>query len=455
MRNLHLLVNSQTPLIQFLNPDGNGRAPPDGVELRSLKLGEDYRFSPGGVTRMVYPLLQRLIARGVVKSAEWIALNPNAPKTVRLPGITLHHISIDPKRMGGYGKAKEAIWATAHGLKEPRGTSGLFWTADFAEYTFYNRTTAQLVTSLDREHDFDLFYIHDFQQLPIGQMISSLKPKVFRWHIPFEIPKIPSVWKPLLGTYLGAYDLVIVSTERYREALKRFGYRGPVAVEYPYVDPKELERDKVIDLKAVRQKFGIAVDARVALVVARMDPAKGQDRAIAALARIKDRFPRLRLVLVGNGSFSGAKGGLGLAKSHAWRQELEATAARLRVRDRVIFTGHVSQKELDSLYDLCEFTILPSVYEGFGLVVVESWLHRRPTVVTQRAGVSELIEDGKNGLLFDPDDPVSLSRRMATLLSDHGELRRHLAERGHYTSRHCSVEVAVRTESELLGQLVG
>ena len=454
MEKISLLVNTQTPLVQFLDKGPHSGPWPAEVDLGNLKEGADYRFSPGGVTRMVYPLLQRLLARGVVRSAHWVSLNPNAPATVRVPGITLHNVAIDPERVSGYGKAKEAIWATAHGLAGPGGASGLFWTDDFAEYTYYNRTCSETIRALDREHDFDLFYIHDFQQLAVGHMLTTLKPKVFRWHIPFAVEQIPAAWRVPFQQYLSAYDLVIVSTEGYRQALKRFGHQGEVALVYPYVDPGEYARPARAKVSAVAKKYGVDGDVRVALVVGRMDPTKGQDRAITALAELKRTFPDLRLVLVGNGSFSGTSSGLGLSKGAVWKDHLVGTAADLGVSDRVVLTGHVSQEELDCLYDLCEFTILPSVNEGFGLVVVESWLHRRPAVVTERAGISELIESGKNGILFDPDQPGSLAKEMSRLLRDPGELRRRLVERGRSTARRCSVDVAVETETELLGRMV-
>lgn len=173
-----------------------------------------------------------------------------------------------------------------------------------------------------------------------------------------------------------------------------------------------------------------------------------------AFAEVAKRRPHLRLVLVGNGSFSSTKGGLGLSKADRWRTRLHGLAEQLGIADRVIFTGHVTQAELDALYERCRFTVLPSTNEGFGLVVVESWLHRRPAIVTVRAGISELIEDGKNGLLFDPDIPSDLARQMRRLLADPEELGAHLVRSGRATARKCSLDEAARAESLLLERLL-
>jgi glycosyltransferase involved in cell wall biosynthesis len=455
MEPLSVCINTQTPLLQFPQST-DGSVPLWEIEPNLAKLteGVDYRFSPGGVTRMVFPLAKRLIAEGVWGEVHWVSLNPHAPETVRLGGITLHNVSIEPQRMGGYGKAKEAIWTTVHGLGEPKLSRDLFWTDDYGEYTYYNRRTAELIRKLDRRVDFDLFYIHDFQQLPIGHMLATIKPKLFRWHIPFDARKIPPQWRPIFATYLNSYDMVVVSSDRFLASLRRFGHRGRVERLYPYVDPQDYGHPGRREMASTAASKGIMPDDTVALVVARMDPAKAQDRVIASVSRLARKFPRLRLVLAGNGSFSSARDGLGLSKSETWRRHLEATARSLGVADRVTLTGHVTQTELDCLYERCAFTILPSVNEGFGLVVVESWLHRKPALVTNRAGVAELITDEENGLLFDPEDPDALDRQMRRLLRDPGDLRKLLGENGYRTSHRCTINEAARTESRLVGRVV-
>jgi glycosyltransferase involved in cell wall biosynthesis len=454
---LSLCINTQTPLIQFLNPPEAGLRESSyggSTGLAGLVEGVDYRFSPGGVTRMVYPLVRRLLEKGILEEAHWVAFNPQGPRTVRLGQLTLHNVSIETERMSGYGKVKEAIWGRIHEIDAAEPHTDLFWSEAFSEFAYYNRVTAELIRTLDEKHDFDVFYVHDFQQLAVGRMLGTLKPKIFRWHIPFDAAVIPEDWRALLTTYLDSYDVIVVSAEKYAASLAALHPDAKILRLFPYVDPDDYTEPSRAEVAAVAQRFGISPRDDVALVVGRMDPIKGQDRAIEAFASLADEFPALKLVLVGNGSFSGSKSGLGLSKSAVWRTHLEEMVKSAGLESRVVFTGHLLQGDLDCMYELCRFTILPSVREGFGLVAVESWLHGKPAIVTVRSGIAELIKDGTNGLLFDPDVPGALAQQMRLLLgSGSNELRARLVRNGRTTSKKCFLDAAEIAEGKLLAEV--
>jgi glycosyltransferase involved in cell wall biosynthesis len=423
-------------------------------DLANLREGVDYRYSPGGVTRMVYPLVRRMLHERVLREAHWVALNPHAPPTVLAGQLTLHNVSIPADRATGYGRVKEAIWGRIHELEPAEKHDELFWSEAFSEYAYYNRMTAELIQTLDERHDFDVFYIHDFQQLAVGHMLGTLKPKIFRWHIPFDVETIPEKWRTVLSTYLSSYDVIVVSAARYATSIAALHPSARILRLYPYIDPDDYSLPEPPEVDAACQRLGVAPEDEVALVVGRMDPIKGQDLAIEALATLAPKYPALKLVLVGNGSFSGSAAGLGMSNSSRWREHLEKMVTERGLEGRVLFTGHLGQSDLDCLYARCRFTLLPSVREGFGLVTVESWLHGRPAIVTRRAGISELIRNGVNGLLFDPDQPGDLVHQMGRLMGDRsGALRDRLIRNGHRTSHQCLLDAAEKAESELLAEL--
>ena len=452
---MKICVNTQTPLLKFKANTSEwsvGTKATGVVDLHSLSEGMDFEFSPGGVTRMVFPLLTNMLREGMVEEAHWVSLNPGAPATVSLDGITIHHVNLLQDRRLGYGLAKEMIWRAFHGLGKPSDLE-LPWEDYFVDYTFYNRVSAERIRKLDSEQDFDLFYIHDFQQLPVGRMLQTLKPKILRWHIPFEESMIPSEWSGFLSTYLNSYDAIIVSSRKYLDALKSWGHRGESFYVYPYIDQTPYGTPSEQDFVELKSRLKLRAEDKVILMVARLDPMKGQDAAVKAMSQVMHDFPKAKLVIVGNGSFSSSKQGLGLTKSMKWLNELAILVKSLSLEDNVVFTGYFPQRLLNAAYAMCDMTILPSRQEGFGLVVVESWLYKKPTLVSTRAGISELIDNGRNGMLIDPADSTEVAENISALLSD-SALANEIGENGYITSRRCLIEEGLRSEWEILSKLV-
>lgn len=402
---------------------------------------------------MVLPLLKRMLSNGLVKDAHWVSLNPTGPEKTTVGGITLHHVSLETEKMKGYGYTKEAIWKTIHGIPQKESASQVLWQDAFSDYTYYNRLSAERIIQLDKENDFDIFYIHDFQQLPVGHMLHMLKPKVFRWHIPFDESMIPPEWKEFLSSYFNGYDAVIVSCKKYLKALKSLGYTGRAQYVYPYIDPTSYMTPTDIEVSELCQRFGIHDNEKLILVVARLDPMKGQDRVIKAMARVAKNVSGVKLLLVGDGSFSSSKQGVGLSKADSWLKDLRILAKKLKIEDHVVFAGHLSQGQLNAAYERAYLTVLPSIREGFGLVVIESWLYKKPTIVTSRAGIAELIEEGKNGMLFNPNAPRILAEKISDLLSN-PKRARILGKNGFVTSKRCLIDRGVKEESKIILRLV-
>jgi len=240
---------------------------------------------------------------------------------------------------------------------------------------------------------------------------------------------------------LESYDAVIVSCRKYAKSLSSAGFKGKVYQIYPHVD-EQMHKGRVPTSMVGQfcEKFGIKGDDLVILVVARLDPIKGQDVAIKAMPSILKRFPTAKLVLAGDGSFSSSRrGGLGLPKGARWLDKLEGLAKRLGVGDNLIFTRYLTRDELRAAYSRANVVVLPSKLEGFGLVVIEGWLYKKPVVVSSRAGVAELVMDGENGYTFNPGEPGELASKIMTLFSK-PERASEVGERGFQTAKTCFLE---------------
>ncbi|MDN5715799.1 MAG: glycosyltransferase family 4 protein [Janibacter sp.] len=141
------------------------------------------------------------------------------------------------------------------------------------------------------------------------------------------------------------------------------------------------------------------------IVLGRLVPQKRVEIALRTVADLAADYPDITLDIVGSGW---------------WQHELENTAAELGVRDRVTFHGHVSEDEKHALLANAWVHALPSIKEGWGLVVVEAGVHGTPTVAFAEAGgPADSIVHGRTGLLVDGDDYTAAVR---SLLADE-ELR--------------------------------
>jgi glycosyltransferase involved in cell wall biosynthesis len=104
---------------------------------------------------------------------------------------------------------------------------------------------------------------------------------------------------------------------------------------------------------------------------------------------------------------------------------------------------------LDAAYERCDVFILPSRAEGFGLVVAEAWLHEKPVVVSSAAGISEIVEHGKNGLIVDPDYVDELFRAIEYLIRNE-HARKEMGVLGRRAVEILSIERGLREEAEVL-----
>lgn len=455
MKGIRIGVSTQTPLVRPATGALGEARVPKPAPARSAMAGQALLvqqpdgapliINPGGVSRMVLQSLRRWHADGWIREAHWFSLQPAGPRHARLadPAVDLHHLSLPPEELAAYARTKEKLWADIHGLESPP-----FGAEDFRFYTRYNWFTSDAI--LEQAPGLDVAYVHDFQLLQVGALVGLAAPTVLRWHVPFEPRRIPRYTRNFLVRLMEDYDQVIVSTRRDLEGLLNAGFRGKASQAYPHVDPSEWPDPSAADVDAFDEMTGAMPGDPVVLCVARMDPMKRQDLLIAAFARLRSRHPRARLVLIGNGSFSGTKGaGLGVRKSALWRDSLERQARDLRVDDRVSFLGWQPDSIVAAAYARCDVAVLPSDLEGFGLTALEAWRYGKPCVLSHGAGAAEVVQDGLTGRLFASGDAEALAEALEGLLA-HREARERMGESGRLALQNFDARTGAQRESAIL-----
>jgi glycosyltransferase involved in cell wall biosynthesis len=175
-----------------------------------------------------------------------------------------------------------------------------------------------------------------------------------------------------------------------RTELSDLGVRGPrVAVVHNGTDPA-----RHVDTRKS--------STPMVAVVGRLVPHKQVEHAIDAVLALRSRFPDLRLHVVGSGW---------------WEGRLHEYAERQGALGCVVFEGHLDEQRKHELYERAWVLALPSLKEGWGLVVGEAGMHRTPTVAYRSAGgTRESIDDGVSGVLVDTLE--QLTTAIGTLLED-------------------------------------
>ena len=445
---MKICVNSQTPIVRFklsyndlLEKYGEL---PDPLDIQSLEEGIDYEFTPGGVTNMLYPSVKTMMEEGFLEKVVWVSLGVNYPPRLSMGNLTISHVEVDERVLRNYTGFKEGLWSEIHGSGRSKFTQ-----EEFNAYATYNWQNSTKMFEYMR--DVDLFYIQDFQLLMTGTAIGPAAPAILRWHIPFVPEKMGTFARRIIVKGMESFDAVVVSTRRDLEGLIKSDYRGRAYQLYPYVDPREwTDPPSSSEFDKFKEKVGLKADEKLVVIVARMDRIKSQDIGIRAFAKAAKK-EKLRLVLIGNGSFSSSsRGGLGFRKGGAWRAELEGLVKELKLEDKVTFLGHSSKDELKAAYSLASAVLLTSTLEGFGMTVLEGWVNKKPVVVSSGTGVSELVINGSNGYVFPAGDFDTASEM---LLSAVGEGSEKLGENGYESAKQCYLSAGVEIEKKIFEEV--
>jgi len=152
--------------------------------------------------------------------------------------------------------------------------------------------------------------------------------------------------------------------------------------------------------KGLRAKYNLE-EGPVIGMIARLSDVKGQDILVEAMKTVVKKFPTVKLLLIGEGKLEGV---------------LRKMVAEAKLEEQVLFYPIVNKTmEMLSLLDIF---INPSRQEGLGLSVMEAQASGVPVVATNVGGVLSLIEDGKTGVMVEPENPKALGRAIVKLLEN-------------------------------------
>ncbi|MFI6347755.1 D-inositol-3-phosphate glycosyltransferase [Streptomyces sp. NPDC050560] len=382
---------------------GSPRRRPRRVAMLSLHtspLHQPGTGDAGGMNVYIVELARRLAALGTEVEVFTRATAGDLPPVVELtPGVLVRHVAAGPYE----GLAKEALPAQlcdfTHGVMQA-------WAAQ-------------------RPGHYDLVHSHYWLSGQAGWPVAA------RWGVPFvhamhtmakvknaaladgDTPEPADRVAGETGIVRAADRLIANTAEEARDLESHYGAEpGRISVVHPGVN---LDVFRPGDGRAAaRARLGLPADALVPLFAGRIQPLKGPDVLLRAVAVLLDQCPALRSRIVV--PVVGGPSGSGLAKPEG----MQKLAARLGLSDVVRFQPPVRQSDLADWFRAASVLVMPSYSESFGLVAVEAQATGTPVIAAAVGGLPVAVRDGVTGFLVDGHDPARYARVLRAFAEDAG-----------------------------------
>ena len=205
--------------------------------------------------------------------------------------------------------------------------------------------------------------------------------------------------------------VIFTSENDRRTGIEKDGIRAEQSAVIPYgVDLEAFEES--FDKTEICQEFNIPLEHRIVGNVARLVEQKGHDYLIAAAEIVLSNFKEVTFVVVGDGHI---------------RENLASKVAHAGLSGRFVFTGQRS--DVPRLLSAFDVFVMPSLFEGLCMAVLEALAAGVPVVATPVGGIPSSVVDGETGTLVPPRDARALAEAILWML-DHPEEAGHMGMRG-------------------------
>lgn len=192
---------------------------------------------------------------------------------------------------------------------------------------------------------------------------------------------------------------------------------------------------QVVDRAAVRQSLGLDEGDQVAAVVATFKRQKGHCYLIEAAAAVVEQFPNLHILLIGDGEL---------------HPELKAQTEALGLERHIHFLG--TRHDVPELLATSDFFVLPSLWEGLSMALVEAMASGLPVIATEVSGTNQVMAAGETGWLVPPGDSQRLAEAMVELLADPARAQMMAAAASQRVERYFSAQKQAKDHIALFSQ---
>jgi len=310
-------------------------------------------------------------------------------------------------------------------------------------YFFSNLKTIWQLKKYFLYENVHIVHTHEFFSGTIGRMaaiIAGVPIKILMLHI-------EDSWKRkihiLVDRILAHWTDVIVTNSYYVENF---------TVKFEKISHKKfdviyngIDTDRFIFSPAKRRskraELGLDNDTRVLSILSRLTEYKGHRFLIESLPEVLNQFPNLRLLIVGDETFD-----------ISFTEEIRQLVKDLGCVKNVAFLGW--QEDLVGILCATDIFVLPSLREGFGLVIAEAMATEKPVVAAKSTAIPEVVSDGKTGILVPCEDSNSIAEAVLFLLNN-PQISESMGKKGRKrVERYFSINAMVSGWDKLYSNLV-
>jgi glycosyltransferase involved in cell wall biosynthesis len=212
-----------------------------------------------------------------------------------------------------------------------------------------------------------------------------------------------------IGTFLAlrskVHKIITVSYFLKGELIKRyFVDSNKIKVIYNGVDVERFNPN--VDGRSARKFYRLG-GCPVVLYLGRLAPYKGVQFLIEAIPRVLKELPEAKFLIGGVMRYDIA--------------DLGRLIRNLKIRDSIIFTGYVNDRNVPELFSCCDVFCYPSLWEGFGLTPAEAQACGKPVVAFNNCAIPEVVKNRETGLLVEPRNVEALAEALISLLNNKEE----------------------------------
>lgn len=247
-------------------------------------------------------------------------------------------------------------------------------------------------------------YYRDKTALLAGHLAGI--PIIITYELCGDKPSISSIYRNWVKSVCDKYitdKIMINSRDMETDLCKVFKLKSDKIIYIPnFMDFSDIKHNYVIG-DTFCENYDIAAEDILIGVTARLVPEKGLEYLLESMTHIVPLYPRVKLVLAGDGIYKAA---------------LLNKCAQLNISDYVKFLGYIDEPKLTAFYKQLYVGVLPSLHEGMPGAVLEYMAMGLPVVATAVDGTKDLVDDGVTGLLVPPKNSKLLAEAIMKLLSN-------------------------------------